>query len=225
VLGYWFFHECKEIDEDIKVIPVRRHSPVVFPAEPKKTEERDGWTVVLEYEEEGTGPHLIDLSHRSRWDVQDTDLSNITPWDIHIPEKPGTSVYDKGILINRMNRTQASIWHLSGILQNPPEDNAFTEMTDAVTCLAIAGKGLFLIAEKLCSLDLLDPKMVPPYLILGPFAHVPCQLAVMNRNDDEGALIFTCSRGYASDMVHTILEAGNAFGIRPAGERTLAQWI
>ena len=204
------------------MVSINRVSPVTLPATPVKTEERDGWTVVLEYEAEGPGPHLIDLSHRSRWDVQDTDLSDITPWNIHVPEKPGSCVYDKGILINRMNRTQASIWHLSGMLQNPPEDDAFTETTDAVTCLAIAGKGLFLIAEKLCALDLLDPKMVPPYLIQGPFAHVPCQLVVMNRNDDGGTLIFTCSRGYANDMVHAILEAGNALGIRPAGENALS---
>jgi len=211
--------------EENDLVSISRVSPVTLPATPVKTEERDGWTVVLEYEAEGPGPHLIDLSHRSKWDVQGVDLSNSSPWEIKIPEKPGTCVYDKGILINRMNRTQASIWHLSGILQNPPEDNAFTETTDAVTCLAIAGKGLFFIAEKLCALDLLDPKMVPPYLIQGPFAHVPCQLVVMNRNDDGGALIFTCSRGYASDMVHAILKAGNTFGIRPAGESTLVQWI
>jgi len=211
--------------EDIKVIPVRRHSPVVFPAEPVKTEERDGWTVVLKYEEEGPGPHLIDLSHRSKWDVQGVDFSNSSPWKIKYPEKPGTCVYDKGILINRLNRTQASVWHLSGMLQNPPEDNAFTDMTDAVTCLAVAGKGLFLIVEKLCALDLFDPKHVPPHLIQGPFAHVTCQLVVMNRNDGGGTLIFTCSRGYANDMVHAVLEAGNTFGIRPAGENALDQWI
>ena len=208
--------------EENDLASISRISPVTLPETPLKKEERDGWTVVLEYEEEGPGPHLIDLSHRPKWDVQDVDLSNCSPWEIKIPEKPGTCVYDKGILINRMNRIQASIWHLSGILQNPPEDNAFTEMTDAVTCLAIAGKGLFLIAEKLCSLDLLDPKMATPYLIQGPFAHVPCQLVVINRNDDGGTLIFTCARGYANDMVHAILEAGEAFGIRPAGENALS---
>ena len=207
------------------MVSISRVSPVTLPGKPVKTEERDGWTVVLKYEEEGPGPHLIDLSHRSKWDVQDVELSNITPWEIEIPEKPGSSVYDNGILINRMNRTQASIWHLSGMLLNPPEDKSFTETTDAVTCLAIAGKGLFSITEKLCSLDLLDPKHAPPYLIQGPFCHVSCQLVVMNREDDRGTLIFTCSRGYANDMVHAILEAGNAFGIRPAGEDALIQWI
>ena len=204
------------------MVSINRVSPVSLPGNPVKTEERDGWTVVLEYEAEGSGPHLIDLSHRPKWDVQDTDLSNITPRDVNIPEKPGSCVYDKGILINRMNRTQASIWHLSGILQNPLKDNGFTDMTDAVTCLAIAGKGLFSITEKLCPLDLFDPKHATPYLIQGPFAHVPCQLVVMNRKDGGGTLIFTCSRGYANDMVHAILEAGNALGIRPAGENALS---
>ena len=211
--------------EENDLVSISRVSPVTLPATPVKTEERDGWTVVLEYEAEGPGPHLIDLSHRPKWEVQGVDLSNSSPWKIKYPEKPGTCVYDKGILINRMNRTQASIWHLSGTLQNPPEDDAFTEMTDAVTCLAIAGKGLVAIAEKLCSLDLLDPKMVPPYLIQGPFAHVPCQLVVMSRKDGGGTLIFTCSRGYAVAMVHAVLEAGSAFNIRPAGENALNQWI
>ena len=207
------------------MVSINRVSPVTLPATPVRTEERYPWTVVLEYEEEGSGPHLIDLSHRSKWDVQDADLSNITLWDIHIPDKPGSCVYEKGLLINRMNRTQASVWHLSGNLENPPEGHAFTEMTDAVTCLAIAGKELFSITEKLCGLDFLDPKMAPPYLIQGPFAHVPCQLVVMNRNADGGTLVFTCSRGYASDMVQAALEAGKAFGIRPAGEKALDRWI
>ena len=211
--------------EENDLVSISRVSPVTLPATPVRTEERDGWAVVLAYEAERPGPHLIDLSHRSKWDVQDSDLSSIMPWDIQIPEKPGTCAYDKGILINRMNRTQASVWHLSGNLEHSPEGHAFTEMTDAVTCLAIVGKGLFSIAEKLCALDLSDPKLTPPYLIQGPFAHVPCRLVVMNRTEDGGTLILTCSRGYASDMVHAILKAGESVGIRPAGENALYQWI
>ena len=196
-----------------------------MPAQPAKTEERDGWTVILEYESEGSGPHLIDLSHRPKWDVQNNELSSIPPWEITIPEKPGNCIYDKGILINRMNRTQASIWHLSGDLENPPEGTAFTETTDAVMCLAIAGKALFSITEKLCPLDLFNPKQTTPCLIQGPFAHVACQLVVMNRRDAGGTLIFTCARGFAASMVHAVLEAGKAFGIRPAGENALYQWL
>ena len=92
------------------MVSISRVSPVTLPATPVKTEERDGWTVVLEYEAEGPGPHLIDLSHRSKWDVQGVDLSNSSPWEIKYPEKPGTCVYDKGILINRIEPR-----HLSGI--------------------------------------------------------------------------------------------------------------
>ena len=205
------------------MVSMNRVSPVTLPAAAAKTEERDGWTVVLEYEAEGPGPHLIDLSHRPKWDVQDINLSGIAPWGIKIPEEPGNCVYDKGILINRMNRTQASIWHLFGMLENRPEGSAFTDMTDAVVCLALTGKELPAIVEKLCPLDLFNPKKTTPYLTQGPFAHVPCQLVLMNREANGSALIFTCSRGYARDMVHAVLQAGNAWGIRPAGENALRE--
>ena len=84
-----------------------RRSPVVFSAKPKKTQDRGGWKVVLEYEDEGEGPFLVDLSHLTKWDLQDRDISGINWFSGPIPEKPGDSVFEKGILINRMNGTQA----------------------------------------------------------------------------------------------------------------------
>ena len=73
---------------------LQRHSPVEFSVHPVKTTIRDDWEVVLEYEDEVKGPHLVDLSHRKRWDVQSSNLSTIRPGEVNIPESP-TSVLFK----------------------------------------------------------------------------------------------------------------------------------
>ena len=110
---------------------IQRRSPVVFYSKPAETTMWDDWQVVLEYEEQGQGPWVVDLSHRPRWDLQDHEISTRQPFGISIPETPGQSAFDNGILINRMNRTQASIWHLTGDKLDIPDDPAFTDVTDA----------------------------------------------------------------------------------------------
>jgi len=196
----------------------QRLSPVSFPANPVKTENRDKWTVVLEYNGEGNGPWLIDLSHRAKWDLQDDKIVQIKPWGIAIPEKPGQCLLENGVLINRMNRTQASIWHLSGDRLQPSDGSAYTDTTDTTLFLALTGKQVFSISEKLTPLDLIDPEKKAPFLLQGPFSHVPCQVVVLEKNEESGTVLLTCSRGYAHDMVRAILEAGKEFGLRPAGE-------
>ena len=173
---------------------------------------------MLEYRGEGDGPWLIDLSHRAKWDLQDGDIAVVEPWGITVPEKPGQCLLETGVLINRMNRTQASIWHLSGERLQPPDGSAYTDTTDTTLFLALAGKQVFSITEKLTSLDLLDPGKKAPFLLQGPLSYVPCQIVVLKKYKKSGTILLTCSRGYAHDMVHAILEAGEEFGLRPAGE-------
>ncbi len=202
-----------------------RRSPVSFGARPAKTETRDNWTVVLEYDAEGTGPYVTDLSHRTRWDLQDGDIAKVQTWGIHIPDAPGQCVFDNGILINRMNRTQASIWHLTGEKPDDPEGPAFTEVTDVTVFLALFGKEIFAIAEKLTSLDFLDPLKETPFLLQGPFSHVPCQIVTLEKTPERCGILMTCSRGYAGSMIAAILEAGEEFGLRPAGENAFTGWL
>ena len=38
-------------------------------------------------------------------------------------------------------------------------------------------------------------------------------------------MLITCSRGYAHDMTHALLEAGEEFGIVPAGENRFTNWM
>ncbi|MBT8365543.1 MAG: sarcosine oxidase subunit gamma SoxG [Deltaproteobacteria bacterium] len=202
-----------------------RRSPVAFDSTPAQTEVRDNWTVVLEYEGQGDGPWVIDLSHRVRWDLQDREIDAIQPWALNIPDTPGRCIYEKGILINRMNRTQSSIWHLSGEKPDSLDGTAYTDVTDATLFLALIGKNLASITEKLTSLDFFNPLNDPPFLLQGPLSHVPCQCVMLERSPERSAILFTCSRGYARDMVHAVLDAGAEFGLKPAGETSFHQWL
>ena len=204
---------------------IKRCSPAQFEGRPLKTKEQGDWTVVLEYEGEGKGPWVIDLSHRARWDLQDADISKQQPWGLNIPDTPGRCVFGDGVLINRMNRTQASIWHLSGEDLAVPDDQAFTDVTDATVFLALIGKNIFSIAEKLTSLDFRDPLKDTPFLLQGPFSHVPCQMVILENIPEKSAILFTCSRGYAQDMIAAILEAGAEFDLHPAGENAFSDWV
>jgi hypothetical protein len=202
-----------------------RRSPVSFDAGPVKTEMRDNWTVVLEYKAEGDGPYVNDLSHRIRWDLQKTEIASEHPWGIPMPETPGQCALDRGILINRMNRTQASIWHLAAEKPEIPADPAFTETTDATLFLALVGKEVFSIAEKLTALDFSDPLKEAPFLLQGPFSHVPCQIVTLEKTPERCGILMTCSRGYAGSMTSAVLEAGEEFGLRPAGENVFSRWF
>ncbi|MFO7803102.1 MAG: hypothetical protein R6V55_12485 [Desulfovermiculus sp.] len=205
--------------------PVYRTSPVHFEASPKQSEERDGWTVVLEYADEKDGPWLIDLSHLSRWDLQDRDLGQYWPCGMDIPESPGECILRENVLINRMNSTQAAIWHLGPNGQSMSQESAYTDIRENTLCLALTGPNSLAVSEKVTNLDLADPKRIPPCLIQGPLAHVPCQIALLQSSGEGSGFVFTSSRGYARDIVHTLLSAGREFGLQPAGEWRMDQFL
>ena len=204
---------------------IKRRSPVVFPGEARKVETQDHWTVVMEYAAEDEGPWIIDWSHRPRWDLQDSDLSRHMPFGLDIPEKPGECRLGDNVLANRMNRTQVSFWQLAGDRLAGPDDASFTDTTDATIFLAILGKAVFAIAEKLSNLDFRNPAVSAPRLFQGPFAHVPCQIVLMNHPHDKPGILLTCSRGYARDMVAAILNAGHEFNLKPAGQLAFDKWV
>ena len=205
---------------------IERRSPVQFKSSIQKSEVRDNWTVVLAYADEGQGPFLVDLSHKTRWDLQDKNLARFKPLGKEVPEIPGTCRMEDGILINRMNRTQAAIWHLLSAAPNLPAESGYTDVSDATICLALFGPNALAVVEKLCALDFLDPGKHAPFLLQGPFSHVPCQLVLMERGQGfDGGLLLTCSRGYAQSMVHAVMGAGAEFGLTPAGEKRFTDWL
>jgi glycine cleavage system aminomethyltransferase T len=146
--------------------------------------------------------------------------------DIPVPAGPGNCTLSGQTLVNRMNRTQASIYHLGESAPAFPEHAGFTDVSEATLFLALFGPKAFLVAEKLTNLDFLDPDREAPFLLQGPFCHVPCQIVTLEKSIDEGGgFLLTCSRGYGDSMVHAILQAGEEFGLRPAGENRFAGWI
>ncbi|MCG8637175.1 MAG: sarcosine oxidase subunit gamma SoxG [Desulfobacterales bacterium] len=204
---------------------IKRYSPVQFKATPLKTESRDNWDVVTEYHGEGEGPWLVDLSHRMRLDLQSSDLASKKPFGIDVPETPGQSVLENGFLVNRMNGTQTSIYHLAGDAAEMPGEVEYTDVSENTVFVAIIGEAAFRICEKLSNLDFVDPAKEAPCLYQGPFSHIPCQIVTVCRDGEKSGLVLTCSRGYGRDVIHAIRHAGDEFGLKPAGEAKFTDWI
>ena len=202
--------------------PARRRSPVRFNAVPSRVERRAGWDVVLDYEsdrasEDAPGrASLIDLSHRARWDVQGRDIQTVRPFGLDVPPKPGEVTVEAGIMINRMNRTQASLWHVGpGEPPSPPTEPHYTDTTDSHCWLAIVGDAAPAVLECVTDLDLFDPSRSRPFLTQGPILHVPCQVVTWR----EHLVLIALSRGYGQTFVEALLASGRREGLRPAGER------
>ena len=203
---------------------MKRQSPVRFPARPLQTDLRDHWEIALSFDEEGLGPWLVDLCHQPRWDLQDGQIGDPSP---AVPDVPGACRLENQLLINRMNGTQAALWHL-GSEEAPilPDAAGYTDVTDATLFLALFGPRIFDVTEHLTNLDFGNPQRCTPFLLQGPLAHVPCQVVVLARGEDgSGGVLLTCSRGYAQDMVQVLLSAGAAHGLRPAGEKRFKSWL
>lgn len=205
---------------------LQRQSAVQFDVDVAKEEVRDNWSVIFEYRDEGEGPWLVDLSHKERFDLQDGKIGERSPGGVSMPPGPGVSTYASGMLINRMNATQASIYCLGAEQPELDIDSAFTEVTENTIFLAIFGPKTFWLTEKLTSLDFLAQDKTTPFLLQGPFCHVPGQIVTLQRDaKGSGGILLTCSRGYARSMVEAILGAGAEFGLRPAGEDRFAAWL
>ena len=210
--------------DEIATVPVAptapaafRRSPVAFDANPAATGTRDGWTVVLRYqdEEHHGGPMLVDLSHRRRWDYQDGSVATQRPMDLPVPGEYGRVGVHGPLVVSRMNRTQVSIWHLgAGAPPTMPSETAFTETTDGHCMLAFAGPGVPAVLEHLTSLDLFDPGRTRPFLTQGPVLHVPCQVVTFSTD----LVVMTMARGYGDTFAHAALHSGALAGLRPGGE-------
>jgi hypothetical protein len=203
----------------------QRYSPVSLMGRPAQREFCSGWDVVLEYHDEGKGPYLIDLSHRSKWDIQDGNLAGIQPLGIAIPETPGCCVIEKGFLLSRLNRTQAAVWQFLEPTVNMPREQPYTDVTDAACLFALVGKDVLSIMEKVTSLDLMSSERTAPFYLQGPAVHVPCQIAVLEKGPDLQVMLLGCSRGYGQAMAEALLDLGSPYGLRPGGESAFTNWL
>jgi hypothetical protein len=205
---------------------LKRLSPLKFGPEPEETEDRNGFEVVLKYKgESAKGPWLVDLSHCQRFDLQDGKVDKFNSAALPIPEGYGRTTVKDGLVVNRLNRTQAVIWALKGKAPNMPEGPSATDITDNQTAMALTGPDVFRILEKVCPLDLTPTGAEAPYIIQGPVMRVPAQIVVLEGVDDNPSVVLAFSRGYGPEMTEIILEAGEGMGLKPAGEKRFTEWF
>ncbi len=197
---------------------IKRYSPVLFSQTPARTQERNGWEIVLEYENEATGPFLVDLSHIGKWDVQGEDLTSIQPAGLAVPKDSEQCIVTDRYLINRVKWNWATIWHFSQDMPDFAGDFAFTNVTEAYALLALVGTDVLYIMEKVTNMDLFSPNRKPPFLTMGPALHVRSQVVVLTREADNSAVMMACPRGYGRSMAEALLDAGKEWGLRPGGE-------
>lgn len=197
---------------------LRRYSPVILPDTPARTRERNGWEVVLEYKNEGTGPFLIDLSHIGKWDVQGEDLPSLRPAGLAIPADSEHCLLTGEFLLNLIKWNWATIWHFSEEMPDFADEYAFTNVTEAYALLVLMGGEAFSVMEKLTSLDLLAPVRKPPFFIIGPVARIRSQVVVLSKEEGRSAVLVACPRGYGQFMADIMLDAGEEYGLRPGGE-------
>jgi glycine cleavage system aminomethyltransferase T len=125
-----------------------------------------------------------------------------------------------------MNGTQASIYHMGVKAPALPDHPGYTDVGESTLFLALFGPNAFGVAEKLTNLDFMAPDKQTPFLLQGPFCHIPCQIVALEKAPDgSGGFLLTCNRGYGDSMVGAIMEAGAGFELRPAGETRFSSWI
>lgn len=207
------------------MVAYQRHSPVALMGPAAQMESRNGWEVVLQYHGEGEGPLLIDLSHRPKWDIQDADLAKMQPLGVGIPATPGQCVFEKGLLVSRMNRTQAAVWQLMEPAVGIPRETPYTDFTEALALLALVGKDVLTMMERTTALDLADPSRPARFFLQGPVLDIPCQLAVLQKSTEQQVILLGCSRGYGQSMAAALLEAASPWGLRPGGENAFSKLL
>jgi hypothetical protein len=193
----------------------KRQSPIKFHDEPAESEFQDGFEVILTYRNESKDNALIDLSHRSKWDVQNTDLELIESSVLKIPPSPEESIYQNGLLINRLNETQLTIWNVEGEKPAWPDWPFLTEITDGQVLIALHGASALSIFEKVSALDLRAPCRKGPFVLQGPVVHVPAQVAFLAQS----CLLLGFPRGYGQSVAEALLDAGAEYSLKPAGEK------
>ena len=195
---------------------IHRRGPVFFPGA-VRTEIKNGYEVVQEYENPGDGPWLVDLSHVPKWDIQNRNITDVRVWSLTPPERPSECILEQGRLICRLNRVQVAAWDLScraGELCLP----FATEITDGLCLLAVVGNEALAVMERITPLDVFAPGVTPPVLIQGPVLHIPCRLVRLRQTETREAVLIGFSRGYGQSMAESMLSAAGDLGLRQGGE-------
>lgn len=202
-----------------------RQSPITFANPALRKQNRNNMEIVLEYEEEGNGPYLVDLSHLPKWDLQGENLSSLAPGGLPMPDQTLDGTLSSNLLVTRVKSNWAMIFDLAGKDLGQFDDFTCTDVSEAYAMVAVIGREAFAVLEKVSSLDLTDPTRKPPFLLLGPVLHVRTQTVVFSRDAENSAVIIAAARGYGQCMADALLTAGAEWGIRPAGENVFTRFL
>lgn len=183
-----------------------------------RKESRNGWEIVTQYENEGDGPWLIDLSHAQKLDYYHFSLSQDCPLDIPLPEKPGECRIQGRRISARLNRQQAVILNLSRSPISFIEGGSVTDLTDALALLVIIGPCVFEILETVTTLDLIPTGKNSPFVLQGPVLHIRSLLFLLSAKKNSPAILLAVPRGYGQSLSTAILQAGEQWSLSPAGE-------
>ncbi len=202
-----------------------RQSPIRFDRTPEQIVEAEGWSIALAFEGQRRGPFLVDLSHLSRWDIQDGDLSALQPFGLEIPGKMSGVVQTPDFLITRMNPTQCQVWRLGDDVAQPPAGPQCTEITDGQAVLALVGENLDAVLETITTLDIFGPGVQAPCLFQGRILDLPCQIVRLEDTGGRQAILIAFSRGYGQSMAEAILEAARPWDLEPGGAKVFSDWL
>jgi glycine cleavage system aminomethyltransferase T len=122
------------------------------------------------------------------------------------------------MLAGRLGPKQAMVLHFKEQAPARPKMPALTEITDAFALVGLYGPACASVMEKISSLDLTRPDQKAPYLLQGPVLGVPAKVIAIAPASGLQAFLVACARGYGQDLVAALLDAGEEFGLRPAGE-------
>jgi sarcosine oxidase gamma subunit len=204
---------------------LKRVSPVSLPDKVAKSEERNGYTVVLKYQHENEkDPWIIDLCHRPKYDFQCNGEDSGTPMGLALPAEPGNAVIEKGWLISAVGTSQFSLIHIGQEEYMLPVESGFSDLTDGRCLLAIGGKGASELMEKFTRMDFNDKKLSSPCMLQGPMIHTYGQLHILGKKDDKVFMV-NLGRGYAGSVAHAILDVGEPYNLKPAGEDVFTRWL
>lgn len=207
------------------MITLKRISPVGLPGNIAKSVERGGYTVVLKYKDENErGPWIIDLCHRPKYDFQCNGENPGTPMGLALPAEPGSAVIEKGWLISAVGTSQYLMIHIGQEEYISPVGSGFSDITDGRCLFAIGGKGASTLIEKFTRMNFNDKSLSPPCVLQGPMIQTHGQLHILGEGDDRVFLV-NLDRGYARSVVHAILDIGEPYTLKPAGEDVFTNWV
>lgn len=202
---------------------IERISPINMDLKPECTINRDGWQIPLVYVGERTRSELFisDLSHVPKWSLQGPDLDGEEPCGLKMPGKPGGATVQQGILLARLTPSEARIMVLD---DNVPAfmEAGYTDVTDAYASIAIVGARCFDVLAKLSTADL--DGQAAPFALLAPLEELTCFMARLDGEDGTPGIIVAGARGYGHFLLDAFLQAGEEYGMQPAGWQRFKKW-